>query len=126
MIENDKHTQDWSQENKDALLAFIESVMTLCDHDDICAVGSRVYWHDYADSDIDIVVFVPDDSERIPPTFSEYEGVKVAMTYQPISLRDGLAHGKFKMPQYSLITGTLYEGIEEDWIACRAMFRKSL
>lgn len=124
MIENNNHIQDWQQENKDALLAYIQSVMTPCDYQDICAVGSRVYWNDYADSDIDVVVFVPDESEKTANTFHEYEGVKMAISYQPLSNRDGLVLGQFKMPQYSLMTGTMYDGIEADWLACRARFNK--
>jgi len=124
MIESDQHIQNWQQENKDALLAFIQSVMTPCEYEDVCAVGSRVYWHDYADSDIDIVVFVPDESEKTANTFHEYEGVKMAISYQPISKRDGLVMGLYKMPQYSLMTGTLYEGNEDHYTPCRARHGK--
>jgi len=98
--------------------------MTPCDYQDICAVGSRVYWHDYADSDIDVVAFIPDEYERIANTFHEYEGIKMAISYQPISKRDGLVMGEFKMPQYSLMTGALYDGVEAHYIPCRARHAK--
>lgn len=121
MIENDKHIQDWSDENKQLLLDFVIANCGVDDYIDICAVGSRVYWNEYADSDIDVVVFRPDEEKKLPNTYHQYDGINLTIGYFPISQRDNPLEG-YKLSQYSLKDAILYLGSTNDELAFKSKF----
>lgn len=122
MIDNEKHIQDWTIEEKTALLSFVQENCGVDEPVDICAAGSRVYWHDFAKSDIDVVVFMPDEGFEKPPNiFIIYDETRLTISFQPISLRNAPFSG-YQLSLYSLMTETMYSGIVEEEVAFKAKY----
>ncbi|MDX1974488.1 MAG: hypothetical protein SFT92_02305 [Rickettsiales bacterium] len=124
MIENDKNIQNWSEENRQALLQFIIDHCGVEGWVDICAVGSRICREQYDMSDIDVVVYLP-LAERMPNSYHLYDDTPLVISYYNTNdpqfpKQEGIWH----MPSYSLITGVYDPGVEEDIAAYRLRFQR--
>ena len=126
-VDDTRHIQDWDLHEQKRLYETVLAYVGRSDVLDVCAIGSRVYSVIRKNSDIDIIVFLPDEAVRktLPDAYTKLDDVRVSIKFLSLSRRGKPAFGGYHLCQYSLKTRILYEGNEADERAHRKAFGKA-
>lgn len=125
MATTDQAIPDWTQEDRDRLVAAIREIVNREDIGEITAAGSRLtgtFSNDYFPeesifpSDLDIQVWINTEERtdlisRLKGTFDE---MKMSIHVRPIAHFNYPFRGQYKLPKFSLLTNTHFPGDEAD------------
>ena len=113
------YVQDWTQDDKNVLLYQIMAVSKISEPIDVCVAGSYVYGVITEESDLDVLIYIPDEIKRPASHNTEFDGIHVSINYQhhPAEWRRRLSKGRYLLSVYSLKTSELHQGVREEEIA---------